>query len=43
MVSDTQHVLEARGLKKNRRREPGHITTEQVLESVGAGLPANSS
>jgi hypothetical protein len=22
-------VLEARGLKKNRRREPGHITTEQ--------------
>jgi ferredoxin--NADP+ reductase len=29
MVSDTQHVLEARGLKKNRRREPGHITTEQ--------------
>jgi ferredoxin--NADP+ reductase len=29
MVSDTQAVLEARGLKKNRRREPGHITTEQ--------------
>ena len=29
MVSDTQAVLEARGLKKNRRRDPGHITTEQ--------------
>jgi len=29
MVHDTQSVLEARGLKKNRRREPGHITTEQ--------------
>jgi len=29
MVRDTQDVLEARGLKKNRRREPGHITTEQ--------------
>jgi ferredoxin/flavodoxin---NADP+ reductase len=29
MVSDTQTVLEARGLKKNRRREPGQITTEQ--------------
>lgn len=29
MVKDTQSVLEARGLKKNRRREPGQITTEQ--------------
>jgi ferredoxin--NADP+ reductase len=29
MVRDTMAVLEARGLKKNRRREPGHITTEQ--------------
>ena len=29
MVSDTMAVLEARGLKKNRRREPGQITTEQ--------------
>ena len=29
MVRDTQQVLEARGLKKNRRREPGHISTEQ--------------
>jgi len=29
MVKDTQGVLEARGLKKNRRREPGQITTEQ--------------
>lgn len=29
MVRDTLQVLEARGLKKNRRREPGQITTEQ--------------
>ena len=29
MVRDTQAVLELRGMKKNRRREPGHITTEQ--------------
>ena len=29
MVRDTQSVLEARGMKKNKRREPGHITTEQ--------------
>jgi ferredoxin/flavodoxin---NADP+ reductase len=28
MVHDTTHLLEARGLRKNRRREPGHITTE---------------
>ena len=29
MVSDTLAVLEARGLRKNRRREPGQITIEQ--------------
>ncbi len=29
MVRDTVQVLEARGLKKNKRREPGQITTEQ--------------
>jgi ferredoxin--NADP+ reductase len=29
MVRDTTRVLEARGLKKNKRRDPGHITTEQ--------------
>lgn len=29
MVHDTTHLLERRGLRKNRRREPGHITTEQ--------------
>jgi ferredoxin--NADP+ reductase len=29
MVRDTQAVLEARGLKKNKRRDPGQITTEQ--------------
>ena len=29
MVRDTRQVLEVRGLKKNRRREPGHIMTEQ--------------
>jgi ferredoxin--NADP+ reductase len=29
MVRDTTTVLEARGLKKNRRRDPGQITTEQ--------------
>jgi len=29
MVRDTQTILEVRGLKKNKRREPGHITTEQ--------------
>lgn len=28
MVEDTQKVLEARGLRKNRRKEPGHITVE---------------
>ena len=29
MVRYTRQVLEVRGLKKNRRREPGQITTEQ--------------
>lgn len=29
MVRDTLQVLEARGLKKNKRRDPGQITTEQ--------------
>jgi ferredoxin--NADP+ reductase len=29
MVRDTTIVLEARGMKKNKRRDPGHITTEQ--------------
>jgi ferredoxin--NADP+ reductase len=29
MVSDTQAALQARGLRKNRRREPGQITVEQ--------------
>ena len=29
MVRDTVQVLEARGLKKNKRRDPGQITTEQ--------------
>ena len=33
MVDDTRQVLEVRGLKKNRRREPGHITTEQYWKS----------
>lgn len=33
MVNDTQAVLEARGLKKNRRREPGQITTEQYWKA----------
>ena len=33
MVRDTQAVLEARGLKKNRRREPGQITTEQYWKA----------
>jgi ferredoxin--NADP+ reductase len=28
MLNDTSEVLEARGLKKNKRREKGHITTE---------------
>ncbi|MEN8206166.1 MAG: ferredoxin--NADP reductase [Pseudomonadota bacterium] len=29
MVSDTVAVLEGRGMKKNKRRDPGQITTEQ--------------
>ncbi|MGB5261776.1 MAG: ferredoxin--NADP reductase [Gammaproteobacteria bacterium] len=33
MVNDTQGVLVARGLKKNRRREPGQITTEQYWKT----------
>lgn len=33
MVADTQQVLEARGMKKNRRREPGQITTEQYWKT----------
>lgn len=28
MVRDTMDVLKARGMKKHRRRDPGHITTE---------------
>ncbi|MBK1692490.1 ferredoxin--NADP reductase [Ectothiorhodospira mobilis] len=28
MVADTSAVLKARGMTRNRRREPGHITTE---------------
>lgn len=28
MVRDTTEVLEARGLKKNKRKDPGHITIE---------------
>lgn len=33
MVSDTQAVLTERGLQKNRRREPGQITTEQYWKT----------
>jgi len=33
MVADTQQALEARGMKKNRRREPGQITTEQYWKT----------
>jgi ferredoxin/flavodoxin---NADP+ reductase len=28
MVTDTTAILEARGLRKHKRKEPGHITTE---------------
>jgi ferredoxin--NADP+ reductase len=28
MLRDTAAVLEARGLKKNKRKEPGNITVE---------------
>jgi ferredoxin--NADP+ reductase len=34
MVRDTQTALEARGLKKNRRREPGQITVEQYWKET---------
>ena len=33
MVHDTVEVLQARGLQKNRRREPGQITTEQYWKT----------
>ena len=33
MVRDTVAVLEKGGLKKNRLRDPGHITTEQYWMS----------
>ena len=29
MIRDVSELLEARGLRKHRRREPGHITTEK--------------
>lgn len=29
MIRDTSTVLNARGLRRNRRRDPGHITTEK--------------
>jgi ferredoxin--NADP+ reductase len=28
MVSDSVHALAQRGMKKHRRRSPGHITVE---------------
>jgi ferredoxin--NADP+ reductase len=28
MVDDTQKVLNARGMRRHRRKEPGHITLE---------------
>ena len=28
MVDDTQKALEARGMRRHRRREPGHVTVE---------------
>lgn len=34
MVRDTLAVLEARGLKKNKRRDPGQITTEQYWKEL---------
>lgn len=37
MVDDTQRALEARGMKKNRRREPGQITTEQYWKPRESG------
>jgi len=35
MVRDTSAVLEARGMKKNKRRDPGHVTTEQYWKESG--------
>lgn len=32
MIKETKQVLEARGLKKNLRRSPGHITTEHYWQ-----------
>lgn len=29
MIQDTQQLLEGRGLKRHRKRDPGHITTEK--------------
>ena len=29
MISSVSELLEERGLRKHRRREPGHITTEK--------------
>jgi ferredoxin--NADP+ reductase len=28
MVDDTQKTLAARGMRRHRRREPGHVTVE---------------
>ncbi len=33
MVNDTRTVLEQRGLRRNRRQQPGHITTENYWRS----------
>ncbi len=33
MVNDTRAVLEQRGLRRNRRQQPGHITTENYWRS----------
>jgi ferredoxin--NADP+ reductase len=35
MVRDTSAVLEARGMKKNKRRDPGQITVEQYWKESG--------
>jgi ferredoxin--NADP+ reductase len=35
MVRETTQALESRGLRKNKRREPGHITTEQYWKETG--------
>ena len=34
-MGKTSAVLEARGMKKNKRRDPGHITTEQYWKESG--------